>query len=601
MTWLASILIGVLTAAAGLLASGYAAHLAVGWYRISSFEGGAGYFMVGLALLGAIAGLLIGIVTARVLAAGPDPSFLKALGVSLTTLLGAVGIITGLARFFADIPPTLNDESLFLQVEFRWPEGTTTDPRSLPGPGLLHLGSAGSASQTIRKREEGPLFTDLARQEEGRWIVPGAVPIWTGRGQPVLDVAIGDSSLGGFILPLSAHPGEKERAWSPWYPNPKPGAAPLPPEMLTYRYRVITESEPMRLDSIGPFTIETVVREFFRTANEEGLSARSTHRILHNGVPVPGSESVTTVAAVGGPVPALLVGSESAEAPSPAYLLVAEGDSVRTVTVGGIGEPMGGRRITNDEAEFRASPRGPGLRGWVDRRTFATPGLYMVNGSAILDTRSLTAVPLTFPSGPWPNRELGLLTVSPDGGSVVWYSDGDADSGPILGVTDLGSDRWYAVPIERARMRFNQPEDLGPRWIAHHFEWRRVAEGGDSLVARERFTPLPYRGELSLGKPGEYQTYTLRPAGDSLRAAVVEYLQASFGGTRAPDELNGFYQVVVVEGKPLKVSAVESGAYVSVTLEPKDGDPALIQRVAAALDSALATGKYDSLFGPPGP
>ena len=50
MSWLASIAIALLTAAVGLMLGGYLASLAVGWYRVSSFEGGAGYFVVGLAL-----------------------------------------------------------------------------------------------------------------------------------------------------------------------------------------------------------------------------------------------------------------------------------------------------------------------------------------------------------------------------------------------------------------------------------------------------------------------------------------------------------------------------------------------------------------------
>jgi hypothetical protein len=51
-----------------MLAAGYVANLAAGWYRVSSFEGASGYFVVGLALLGLPGGMIVGIVTARMVA-----------------------------------------------------------------------------------------------------------------------------------------------------------------------------------------------------------------------------------------------------------------------------------------------------------------------------------------------------------------------------------------------------------------------------------------------------------------------------------------------------------------------------------------------------
>jgi hypothetical protein len=46
MSWLLSILTGLLAAAVGCLGAGVVAWLCVGWYRISSFEGASGYFVV---------------------------------------------------------------------------------------------------------------------------------------------------------------------------------------------------------------------------------------------------------------------------------------------------------------------------------------------------------------------------------------------------------------------------------------------------------------------------------------------------------------------------------------------------------------------------
>ena len=70
MSWLVSILVGLLMAAFGALYAGFMANAAAPWLRISSFEGGSGYFVVMLGLVGLISGLILGIVVSRY-AGGP--------------------------------------------------------------------------------------------------------------------------------------------------------------------------------------------------------------------------------------------------------------------------------------------------------------------------------------------------------------------------------------------------------------------------------------------------------------------------------------------------------------------------------------------------
>jgi hypothetical protein len=79
----------------------------------------------------------------------------------------------------------------------------------------------------IRVSEDGPLFLDTARQEDGRWIVPGAARIFTSRGSRVLELVIGGQKRAGFIVPLAGHPGPETVEWSVWMPRPAEGAAPL--------------------------------------------------------------------------------------------------------------------------------------------------------------------------------------------------------------------------------------------------------------------------------------------------------------------------------------------------------------------------------------
>ncbi|HET7217021.1 MAG TPA: hypothetical protein VFJ02_03200, partial [Vicinamibacterales bacterium] len=105
MGWLASVVVGIITALVAMVASGLVAGLAVDWYRISSFEGGAGYFVVFMALFGLLAGFVFGLITSRVVAARPRPGFLKALAASCGVIAGILGVIAGTARLLADIPP----------------------------------------------------------------------------------------------------------------------------------------------------------------------------------------------------------------------------------------------------------------------------------------------------------------------------------------------------------------------------------------------------------------------------------------------------------------------------------------------------------------
>ena len=121
MSWLSTIFIALITGAVGLFLSGYVASLAVSWYRISSFEGGSGYFVVLTAIGGMVFGLVLGVVVSRVVAMTANPGFLKGLGWSLLCMLLTVTTVGGSSRLKADIPPTIDGEELMLQFIAAWP------------------------------------------------------------------------------------------------------------------------------------------------------------------------------------------------------------------------------------------------------------------------------------------------------------------------------------------------------------------------------------------------------------------------------------------------------------------------------------------------
>ncbi|MEP6833634.1 MAG: hypothetical protein ABJB74_09575 [Gemmatimonas sp.] len=116
MSWTSSIVIAALTAIFSAIVGGLIAARAVVWYRISSFEGGSGYFTILIALGAMIAGLVIGLVVARLIAAGASPGFVKALGLSWLIAAAIGGAAAATSRALADIPPTIAGEALMERV-----------------------------------------------------------------------------------------------------------------------------------------------------------------------------------------------------------------------------------------------------------------------------------------------------------------------------------------------------------------------------------------------------------------------------------------------------------------------------------------------------
>ena len=152
----------------------------------------------------------------------------------------------------------------------------------------------------------------------------------------------------------------------------------------------------------------------------------------------------------------------------------------------------------------------------------AEPGLYRVRG-AVIDTRSLTAATVDQPENANPDTSVPPLGLSPDEHSFAWLAYENSDFRKIV-VTNWQANHSYVLPIDRARMRYPTEAAIDPAWLMHHFEWTRGADGADVLRERPAFTPLPYRGDLSLAKPGSIQSYTLRFGGEPLREAIVDLL-----------------------------------------------------------------------------
>src|SRR5205823_3344488 len=151
MIWLALIFTGLVTAAAGALLAGAVAAGAVKWYSISSFEGGSGYFVAAIGIMGMFAGLVIGLVCAGMSGADSVGHFFRGTGVALGITLALAGVAAGITRGLADIPPEIDGEDLFLVVDVRCPADQTTSPANEAGDAYLLLGSIPPLRHTVRK------------------------------------------------------------------------------------------------------------------------------------------------------------------------------------------------------------------------------------------------------------------------------------------------------------------------------------------------------------------------------------------------------------------------------------------------------------------
>lgn len=237
MTWLSSIGVGIIAAFLGGAAACGIANLCVGWYRISGFEGKAGFYVVGVTLLGLVAGFAIGLVAARVVAAGEAATFLRALGYGTGATAALALAILGFARLGADISPTYQGRDLEIEVEVRGAQGFTPPPKPRPDLGrqyarvrLIH----GSI------QPEGELKVGQARKDADRWVVTSIVPLDTSAANKYLAVHFSKEHDLLFSLPLRPSPDERDFEWSAWIESGWDAGKPQPPPeaRFTMRYRV---------------------------------------------------------------------------------------------------------------------------------------------------------------------------------------------------------------------------------------------------------------------------------------------------------------------------------------------------------------------------
>lgn len=235
MSWALSIFVALLTGIVSAIAAGFVAAGYATWYRVSNFEGAAGYMILGVGLLAGVAGLAFGLIVARYGAAGEGGSFLRAASIAL----GSVALIAGVAAaggwLLAEHPPTLDGHELMLEVELRLPAGQTPVAELQAGDFFVVEVLSGGE---LHSQQSGNFSLQAARQEGPRWVVPASAYLHNKRAGRVIHWRLGGIEAPRFQLVLPAKPGREHQQWSEWGPRPQAGSPPWPDTEPSYRFRV---------------------------------------------------------------------------------------------------------------------------------------------------------------------------------------------------------------------------------------------------------------------------------------------------------------------------------------------------------------------------
>lgn len=258
MRWFIYLLLSLPVAVVGGVAGGLIGNACTRWYRISSFEGGAGYYVLGLIIAGTVVGGLAGVVTFGVSGPLDSSGYGRTFGAAIGILAALAGTVTLLAWALADIPPELDGRPLVLEVELRLPAGAQ---RPEPATGESHFRLHSIANARSRAHADGSLHFDRVRKDGDRWIVPAEASLFTRRGGRSIDVRVDGGDPFGFLVSLPASPGRRYAEWSEWLPQPKAPNPPWPDSKPSYRYRVVPEPEPAPQPTYAEVAAEAEARK----------------------------------------------------------------------------------------------------------------------------------------------------------------------------------------------------------------------------------------------------------------------------------------------------------------------------------------------------
>jgi MFS family permease len=239
------VLTGLLWALAGagigLIAGGLAALLVARLTQMTSREGAAGYFLVALALIGALLGLLAGIFLYA--SAAPEGTAMIHAAAALSGVLSlALAMAIALWSWInlREAPLLYGNAQANLELEFRLRKDAAPD--GAPSTWL------NIEVQTRTTRPVASLLTSGIREMDGYQLLPAVQgPLYRSRNR-VIVARVADRQMEAFIPRMSRKP-DPEADWSAWQrPQDVVSAQGLdsPPAILEMRWRVRRYGDPSR-------------------------------------------------------------------------------------------------------------------------------------------------------------------------------------------------------------------------------------------------------------------------------------------------------------------------------------------------------------------
>ncbi len=237
MTWLASLLIAILAGIFGVACTVVVFSFCGNWYRISNSEGAAGYLMIVCAALGGVVAFAVGLIAARLVAAGVSSGFFKGLALACGSVLTLSLIAAVILWARSDRGPRLPADkvvsvgrSLVLAVEVRAAKNfpaTNAIDESTAEAGLYLLG--------VGRQPTGKFRFAEAKEIDAHWLVPATVPLVSHSREIFLEVRFNKEIWFRVALPLRRTSLKEVGKWSAWI-DAEPGPAGAP--TFSARYRV---------------------------------------------------------------------------------------------------------------------------------------------------------------------------------------------------------------------------------------------------------------------------------------------------------------------------------------------------------------------------
>ena len=200
-------------------------------------EGARGYFVIAIGLIGAIVGLIAGLVLyGRSAPTGQGAAYTGSGTVGFVALIAAVAV--GLWAFMQlrEVPLKYNGAMASLELEFRV-RSADSMPTSSSGSWLNIEG------QTAKTRPEGTVMWSAKRTEDEYTVIPVVQGPLYRSGSRVIVVRVGDQQVEVFSPPMKRTP-DPTANWSEWYRprvvDPPYGVVPATPlkSKLELRYKL---------------------------------------------------------------------------------------------------------------------------------------------------------------------------------------------------------------------------------------------------------------------------------------------------------------------------------------------------------------------------